>query len=43
LARALEREAPQITASDYNALLDRIDAAFSSARTQYPVNGPILV
>jgi HPt (histidine-containing phosphotransfer) domain-containing protein len=43
LARTLDRDAPQITVSDYNALLDRIDAAFSSARTQYPASGPILI
>jgi signal transduction histidine kinase/DNA-binding response OmpR family regulator len=43
LARALEREAPQITVSDYYALLDRIDSTFSSARTQYPASGPILI
>ncbi len=35
LARTLERDAGRITASDYYALLDRIEAAFSSARTQY--------
>jgi HPt (histidine-containing phosphotransfer) domain-containing protein len=35
LARSLERDAAHITARDYRALLDRIEAAFSSARTQY--------
>ena len=35
LARALERDAAHITASDYLALLDRIEAAFSAARTEY--------
>ena len=35
LARALERDAAHITASDYLALLDRIEAAFSAARMQY--------
>jgi CheY-like chemotaxis protein/HPt (histidine-containing phosphotransfer) domain-containing protein len=35
LARSLERDAPHITAGDYRTLLDRIDAAFASARTQY--------
>jgi CheY-like chemotaxis protein/HPt (histidine-containing phosphotransfer) domain-containing protein len=35
LARMLERDAPHITAGDYLALLDRIEAAFCSARTQY--------
>jgi hypothetical protein len=35
LARALERDAAHITASDYLALLDRIEAAFSAARIQY--------
>ena len=35
LARALERDAPHITAGDYRTLLDRIEAAFASARTQY--------
>jgi signal transduction histidine kinase/DNA-binding response OmpR family regulator len=35
LARSLERGAAHITATDYGALLDRIEAAFSSARTQY--------
>lgn len=35
LARALERDAAHITASDYLALLDRVEAAFSAARTQY--------
>jgi DNA-binding response OmpR family regulator len=35
LARALERDAPHITAGDYRTLLDRIDAAFATARTQY--------
>jgi signal transduction histidine kinase/CheY-like chemotaxis protein/HPt (histidine-containing phosphotransfer) domain-containing protein len=35
LARSLERDAPHITAGDYRTLLDRIDAAFATARTQY--------
>jgi DNA-binding response OmpR family regulator len=35
LARALERDAPRITASDYGVLLGRVEAAFSSARTEY--------
>jgi CheY-like chemotaxis protein/HPt (histidine-containing phosphotransfer) domain-containing protein/anti-sigma regulatory factor (Ser/Thr protein kinase) len=35
LARALERDAAHITASDYRDLVDRIEAAFSLARTQY--------
>ena len=35
LARALERDAAHITESDYLALLDRIEAAFSAARMQY--------
>jgi CheY-like chemotaxis protein/HPt (histidine-containing phosphotransfer) domain-containing protein len=35
LARTLERDAAHITASDYLALLDRIEAAFSAARTEY--------
>jgi signal transduction histidine kinase/DNA-binding response OmpR family regulator len=35
LARALERDAPHITAGDYRTLLDRIDAAFAAARMQY--------
>jgi signal transduction histidine kinase/DNA-binding response OmpR family regulator len=35
LARALERDAAHITEGDYRVLLDRIEAAFSSARTQY--------
>jgi HPt (histidine-containing phosphotransfer) domain-containing protein len=35
LARSLERDAAHITAGDYRALLDHIEAAFSSARTQY--------
>jgi signal transduction histidine kinase/DNA-binding response OmpR family regulator len=35
LARALERDAPHITASDYGVLLGRVEAAFSSARTEY--------
>jgi signal transduction histidine kinase/DNA-binding response OmpR family regulator len=42
LARELERDAAQLTSPDYGVLLDRIDAAFSSARTQYPAGGPIL-
>jgi hypothetical protein len=35
LARALERDAAHITVSDYLALLDRIEGAFSAARIQY--------
>jgi len=35
LARSLERDAAHITAGDYRALLDRIEAAFASAHTQY--------
>jgi hypothetical protein len=35
MARTLERDAAHITASDYLALLDRIEAAFSAARMQY--------
>jgi len=35
LARTLERDAARITAGDYRALLDRIEAAFASAHTQY--------
>jgi CheY-like chemotaxis protein len=35
LARALERDAPRITVSDYGVLLGRVEAAFSSARTEY--------
>ena len=35
LARSLERDAPHIAAGDYRALVDRIEAGFASARTQY--------
>jgi CheY-like chemotaxis protein len=35
LARTLERDAAHVTASDYCTLLDRIEVAFSSGRTQY--------
>jgi signal transduction histidine kinase/DNA-binding response OmpR family regulator len=35
LARTLERDAARIAAGDYRALLDRIEAAFASARTSY--------
>jgi HPt (histidine-containing phosphotransfer) domain-containing protein len=35
LARSLERDAARITAGDYRALLDRIEAGFASARTSY--------
>ena len=35
LARSLERDAARIAAGDYRALLDRIEAAFASARTSY--------